>query len=125
MRRNSPRQELGAATAEFAVVLPVVVAVVALLLLVARTATVAMACQDAAGVVVRELTALDTREGDREVAERLVRQLAGAHTQVSITYETDTMTVRTQCPVVPDPLGVLPEKVTGEAVGIVTQGGGI
>ena len=50
----------GAATAEFAVVLPAVAMVAMVLLCLTRTVTVSMRCQDAASAVVRELV---TREG--------------------------------------------------------------
>ena len=87
----------GAVTAEFAVVLPAVAMVAMVLLCLTRTVTVSMRCQDAASAVVRELV---TREGG----------LSGADDGHSIR-------VTAQCPVLPDPFGVLPVKVTGSATG--------
>ena len=85
----------GAATAEFAVVLPAVAMVAMVLLCLTRTVTVSMRCQDAASAVVRELV---TREGG----------LSGAGHSRRVTA---------QGPVLPDPFGVRPVNVTGSATG--------
>lgn len=63
----------GAATAEFAVVLPAVAMVAMVLLCLTRTVTVSMRCQDAASAVVRELV---TR-GRRPIGSGDVRQRRG------------------------------------------------
>ena len=112
----------GAATAEFAIVLPTVVVIIALILVVARTTMVVMACQDAAAVIVRELVVSDSRAHDGELANTLTQRLIGDDANVDLTYQADSIIVQTQCPVVPDPLGVLPQQVEGRAVGIVERG---
>ena len=63
----------GAATAEFAVVLPAVAMVAMVLLCLTRTVTVSMRCQDAASAVVRELV---TREGGLSGAGMSVNAVA-------------------------------------------------
>ena len=92
----------GAATAEFAVVLP----------------AVSMRCQDAASAVVRELV---TREGGLSGAGMSVNAvasgIAGEGAVVSVADDGHSIRVTAQCPVLPDPFGVLPVKVTGSATG--------
>jgi len=104
----------GAATAEFAVVLPAV-AMVAMVLL---CLTVSMRCQDAASAVVRELV---TREGGLSGAGMSVNAvasgIAGEGAVVSVADDGHSIRVTAQCPVLPDPFGVLPVKVTGSATG--------
>lgn len=106
----------GAATAEFAVVLPAVVAVAVLLLCLSRAVIVSMDCQDAAAAAARELVISGEEAVD---AAAMARAVAGDGVTASVTYGGDRVTVVTQCPVVPDPLGVLPTRVTGTASGVV------
>ena len=75
----------GAATAEFAVVLPAVAMVAMVLLCLTRTVV-------ASGI-------------------------AGEGAVVSVADDGHSIRVTAQCPVLPDPFGVLPVKVTGSATG--------
>lgn len=98
------RDDDGAATAEFAVVLPVVVVAAALLLYLARASVMQISCQDAAADVAR--AALVSGDG---VA-------APAGVQVTVVESGGHITVTTTCHVLADPLGVLPTTVHGRAV---------
>lgn len=98
------RDDDGAATAEFAVVLPVVVVAAALLLYLARASVMQISCQDAAADVAR--AALVSGDG---VA-------APAGVQVAVAESGGHITVTTTCHVLADPLGVLPATVHGRAV---------
>ena len=121
--RHILRSERGAVTAEFAVVLPAVVVVIAMILVLARFTMVSMACQDAAAVVVRELVvAQDSAVAEAPVS--IAQRVAGDATEVSLNYETDAVVVETRCPVVPDPMGLLPQQAVGKATGVLAQGGG-
>lgn len=94
----------GAATAEFAVVLPVVVVTAALLLYLARASVTQISCQDAAADVARATLVSD------------VGVAAPAGVQVAVADGGDRITVTTTCRVLADPLGVLPATVHGRAV---------
>lgn len=108
----------GAATAEFAVVLPAVVVMLALLLYTARACVVQLECQDAAAAVARQLVVLD---GDVATA----RASAGAGVHVAVAGEANRYVVTTTCRVVSDPLHVIPGSVRGNAVGGETGWAGI
>lgn len=105
----------GAATAEFAVVLPAVVVMLALLLYTARACVVQLECQDAAAAVARQLVVLD---GDVATA----RTSAGAGVHVAVAGEANRYVVTTTCRVVSDPLHVIPGSVRGNAVGVKQDG---
>lgn len=98
------RGDDGAATAEFAVVLPVVVAAAALLLYLARASITQISCQDAAADAAR---AALVRDDDVS---------APAGVQLTVSDGGDRITVTTTCRVLADPLGVLPTTVHGRAV---------
>ena len=119
LREGSDR---GASTAEFAIVLPAVVAIIALILVIARTTMVAMACQDAAALIARELVVSDNRPADERLARSSAQRLLGGDAHVDLTYEANSIIVQTGCPVVPDPLGALPRQVEGKAIGILEEG---
>ena len=102
-KRHTDDADEGAATAEFAVVLPCVAAVAILVLCLGRASVVSMNCQDAAAAGARAFAVDDT--GGESKARTAVRFERGA----------DFVTVTVQCPVVPDPTGVLPTRVTGKA----------
>lgn len=106
--------DCGSVTAEFAVVLPAVVAVALLLVGLTRTVAVSMRCQDAAAAVVRELVVT----GGQTDAAAVARDVAGADASVAVRRAQDRVTVNVTCPVLPGPLGVLPAQVSGEAVGV-------
>ena len=86
----------GSATAEFAVVLPSVAAVAMLMLCLGRAVVVSMDCQDAAAVAAHAMT-IAGRDGE------------------SRARSADSVTITVQCPVIPDPVGVLPTRVTAKA----------
>ena len=111
--------ERGAVTAEFAIVLPAVVAVIAMILVLARFTVVSMACQDAAAVVVRELV-IDDGAADDGSAASIAQRVAGDSTEVSLSYESGAVVVETHCPVVSDPMGVLPRQAVGRASGVLS-----
>ena len=90
-KRHTDDADEGAATAEFAVVLPCVAA--------------------AAGA--RAFAVDDT--GGESKARTAVMAAAGGSATVRFERGADFVTVTVQCPVVPDPTGVLPTRVTGKA----------
>lgn len=102
-------------TAEFAMVLPVVVVMAVVLIALARTVTVSMGCQDAAAVAVREIVVAG-KQADPVGAAQAV---TGYDAEVSVSYEGESVRVMVACPVIPDPLGILPTSVTAEAAGVV------
>lgn len=105
----------GSATAEFALVLPVVVMLAALLLYMARASVVRMECQDAAATAARALVV----KGDEADVASIVSNTAGAASSVAVSGDVDaTFTVTVACPVIADPLGVLPMTVEGSATGV-------
>lgn len=110
------RLDAGAVTAEFAVVLPAVILVATVLMGLARTVVVAMACQDAAAVAVREIVVA----GDGADPIGAAMAVAGSEISVDVGAENDEIvTVTVSCPVIPDPMGVLPTRVSAVAAGIV------
>lgn len=92
----------GSATAEFAVVLPSVAAVV-----------VSMDCQDAVAVAAHAMT-IAGRDGESR-ARSAALAAAGNDARVSFSRNADSVTITVQCPVIPDPVGVLPTRVTAKA----------
>ncbi|KAB7789948.1 TadE family protein [Bifidobacterium leontopitheci] len=108
------RHDEGAATAEFAMVLPAVAMVAVVLLGMTRTVVVSMDCQDAASAVAREQ--LVSGGGDPQATARAV---AGSGAAASVSRSGDGIRVTVQCPVLPDPFGVLPTKVTGSATAVL------
>ncbi len=108
------RYDEGSATAEFAVVLPCVAAVAILVLCLGRASVVSMNCQDAAAAGARAMTVLGTDGEARASEAALAAAVEGS--SVSFTVGSDSVAVTVQCPVVPDPAGVLPTKVVGKTV---------
>ncbi|MBW3080329.1 pilus assembly protein [Bifidobacterium sp. 79T10] len=104
----------GTVTAEFAVVLPVVAALAILLLSLTRVAAVQISCQDAASAAAR--AAVAASRSDPQAAASAAAGKTGV--SADVVTSGDTVTVTTSCPVVPDPMGVLPVRVTGRAVGV-------
>ena len=100
----------GAATAEFAVVLPCVAAVAILVLCLGRASVVSMNCQDAAAAGARAFAVDDT--GGESKARAAAVAAAGDSATVRFDRGTDSVTVTVQCP---DPTGMLPTRVTGKA----------
>lgn len=112
-KRHTDDTDEGAATAEFAVVLPCVAAVAILVLCLGRASVVSMNCQDAAAAGARAFAVDDT--GGESKARAAVMAAAGGSATVRFECGADFVTVTVQCPVVPDPTGVLPTRVTGKA----------
>lgn len=105
----------GAITAEFAVVLPAVMVMAVLLMMLARTVTVEMSCQDAASAAARVAVVSGSDTAARSAAE----DAAGEKVDVSIKRRFKQVNVVVSCRVVPDPLHVLPMAVVGKATGVV------
>lgn len=108
------RCDRGAATAEFAVVLPAVVVVAVILICLMRVVTVSMDCQDAAAAAAREMVVAQDNADPQSVA----RAVAGDEISVTIRRGESEAQVTVLCPVIPDPFGVLPTKVTGSSTGV-------
>lgn len=100
-------QDEGAATAEFAVVLPVIIALVALILYCSHAAVVAMECQEEAATLARAVVI----SGHMDAPHR-----DGIH--VEIHEQGQQFEVVTHCSVIPDPMNILPEVVRGRVVGV-------
>lgn len=113
MRTLTAEPEEGAATAEYAVVLPCVAAVAILVLCLGRASVVSMNCQDAAAAGARAFAVDDT--GGESKARAAAVAAAGDSATVRFDRGTDSVTVTVQCPVIPDPTGMLPTRVTGKA----------
>ncbi|PLS28722.1 TadE family type IV pilus minor pilin [Bifidobacterium parmae] len=105
----------GAVTAEFATVLPAVVVLALLLLALSRTVMVSIGCQDAASAAARAAVTA----GDAADPAAAAHAVGGGDVAVQVNRDGDHVTVTTRCPVVPDPLGVLPTRVEGRAVGVI------
>ena len=103
----------GSATAEFAVVLPSVAAVAMLMLCLGRAVVVSMDCQDAAAVAAHAMT-IAGRDGESR-ARSAALAAAGNDARVSFSRNADSVTITVQCPVIPDPVGVLPTRVSAKA----------
>lgn len=111
-RRHVDDADEGAATAEFAVVLPCVAMVAILVLCLGRASLVSMNCQDAAADAARIMSV----DSDGDVRARaVVRSVAGNGAGVSFTVNADRVTVVVRCPILSDPTGVLPAYVVGKA----------
>ena len=113
-RRPPSRWEEGSATAEFAMILPAVVVMAVLVLSLTRVVVVSMDCQDAAAAAAREAVLA----GDSGNSAAAARTVAGSSASVTLSRSNGTVTATVHCPVLPGPLGVLPTRVTGTAVGI-------
>lgn len=90
-----------------------VAAVAILVLCLGRASVVSMNCQDAAAAGARAFAVDDT--GGESKARTAVMAAAGGSATVRFERGADFVTVTVQCPVVPDPTGVLPTRVTGKA----------
>ncbi|MCO6558645.1 MAG: DUF4244 domain-containing protein [Bifidobacterium sp.] len=109
------RRDEGAVTAEFAVVLPAVMAMAVLLMMLARAVTVEMDCQDAASAAARVAVV----SGSDAEARLAAHDAAGGDASVSISRGFKQVKVTVSCRVVPDPMHVLPMAVVGKATGVV------
>ncbi|WEV63743.1 TadE family type IV pilus minor pilin [Bifidobacterium sp. ESL0732] len=105
----------GAVTAEFAVVLPAVMAMAVLLMMLARAVTVEMNCQDAASAAAR-VAVVSSSDTEARLA---AHDAAGGDASVSISRGFKQVKVTVSCRVVPDPMHVLPMAVVGKATGVI------
>ncbi|RSX54607.1 pilus assembly protein [Bifidobacterium samirii] len=125
--RQADEADEGAVTAEFAVVLPAVAAVAILLLGLSRATIVSLDCHDAASAIAREMAVGASGgggDGDGTAAagadyQTIARDIAGANASANVTQNGDRVTVIVTCPVVPDPLGILPTRITATATGVI------
>ncbi len=97
----------GAVTAEFAIVLPCAILLVLVLLGVGRAVVCTMNCHDAAMQVAYYMVT----HHDDKAAESIVQKVAGAGASVQISQVGNTADIVVKCPLVPDPLQVLPSLV--------------
>ena len=95
-KRHTDDADEGAATAEFAVVLPCVAAVAILVLCLGRASVVSMNCQDAAAAGARAFAVDDT--GGESKARTAVMAAAGGSATVRFERGADFVTVTVQCP---------------------------
>ena len=107
-RRHARDADCGTVTAEFAVVLPCVAAVLCL----GRASIVSMNGQDAAAAGARAM-AIDA--GGEAKARAAAQTIAGGGSTVSFAANANSVTVVVRCPVAADPTGVLPASVVGKA----------
>ncbi|AXK46032.1 TadE family type IV pilus minor pilin [Brachybacterium saurashtrense] len=91
-RRSPLRDDRGSATAETAIVLPVVVVMVAILLLAGTGLSVQLRLESAARGAVRELA----RGEDEAAARAVARRTAGEEVQVEISADGAWVRVRTR-----------------------------
>ena len=94
-KRHTDDADEGAATAEFAVVLPCVAAVAILVLCLGRASVVSMNCQDAAAAGARAFAVDDT--GGESKARTAVMAAAGGSATVRFERGVDFVTVTVQC----------------------------
>lgn len=107
----------GAVTVEFAVILPAVVAVAALLLGLTKAVGVSLDCQDAARAAAREIVVHQVKGNPAGVA----KQVAGDQAQLSLQQSDRTVSVVFSCPVTTGSLGFIPARVSGSAVGVLNE----
>lgn len=112
LARMPPECERGAATAEFAIILPSVIAIAGLLLALGRVVTVSMDCQSAAAAAAREFVVSD----DESAARRIAGQVADGAVRMTLSQSAETVKATVECPVLPGPMDLTPVRVTGQAV---------
>ncbi len=112
VRQRCAAADHGTVTAEFAILLPVVMALAMLILGLTRTVIVGLNCQEAARIAAREIVV----SGDAARASALVHAIAGSAARVSLSESADSTTVSTQCPIIADSLGILPIRMSGRAI---------
>lgn len=111
----------GAITAEFAVVLPTIMLVAAILLSLGSAVMTRLSCQNAAGAAARVISS--SLQADSDARARAVRAAkSAASSSATVTLKDQNQGVRgvavsVSCPVFPGPLGIIPARVSGEAVG--------
>ena len=114
LARLPPDLCTGSATAEFAIVLPSVIAIAGLILAIGRVVIVSMDCQSAAAAAAREFVVT----GDESSARSIAADVAGGDPRVSIAHNGQSTSVMVECSLLPGPLDVTPTQVTGNATAI-------
>lgn len=115
LARLPPQIEEGAATAEFAVVLPSVIAIVGLILALGRVVMVTMNCNSAASSAARTMI-VSNDEGE---ARRIAAQVVDDDVAVMVQRSEQTVRVLVTCPVLPGPMNLTPVQITAESTAMV------
>lgn len=100
-------KDSGAVTAEFAIILPTVVILAIVLIFVGKSVVNTMNCNDAAGQVAYYIASTH----DSKEAQNIVHKVSGKNSSVKVEYVGNMANIVVSCPVVPDPLKVLPMQV--------------
>lgn len=118
--RSQPEKDgsdSGTVTAEFAIVLPAVMALAILLLALTQTVRTGMICQEAANAAAREVV-VHQGGGDPDA---ITARMAGGSSVLSRERSGHQVRVTLSCPLVSTPLGVLPPRIQGRAVAILEE----
>ncbi|WP_152209224.1 TadE/TadG family type IV pilus assembly protein [Bifidobacterium cebidarum] len=115
LARLPPRIDEGSATAEFAVVLPSVIAIAGLVLALGRAVTVSMDCSSAASAAAREFVVT----GDRAAAQRMASAVMETDVTITVRQSEQLAHIRVTCPVLPGPMNLTPMQVVGESTAVV------
>ena len=100
-------KDSGAVTAEFAIILPTVAILAIVLIFVGKSVVNTMNCNDAAGQVAYYIASTH----DSKEAQNIVHKVSGKNSSVKVEYVGNMANIVVSCPVVPDPLKVLPMQV--------------
>ena len=100
-------KDSGAVTAEFAIILPAVVVLALTLFFVGKSVVNTMNCHDAAGQVAYYVAS----HHNSKDAQNIVSKVSGVNSSVKVKYVGNMADIVVSCPVVPDPLKVLPLSV--------------
>lgn len=100
-------KDSGAVTAEFAIILPTVAILAIVLIFVGKSVVNTMNCNDAAGQVAYYIASTH----DSKEAQNIVHKVYGKNSSVKVEYVGNMANIVVSCPVVPDPLKVLPMQV--------------
>lgn len=100
-------KDSGAVTAEFAIILPTVVILAIVLIFVGKSVVNTMNCNDAAGQVAYYIASTH----DSKEAQNIVHKVSGKNSSVKVEYVGNMANIVVSCPVVPDPLKILPMQV--------------
>lgn len=100
-------KDSGAVTAEFAITLPTVAILAIVLIFVGKSVVNTMNCNDAAGQVAYYIASTH----DSKEAQNIVHKVSGKNSSVKVEYVGNMANIVVSCPVVPDPLKILPMQV--------------
>lgn len=100
-------KDSGAVTAEFAIILPTVAILAIVLIFVGKSVVNTMNCNDAAGQVAYYIASTH----DSKEAQNIVHKVSGKNSSVKVEYVGNMTNIVVSCPVVPDPLKILPMQV--------------